>query len=131
MVGLPLFDTVFAFCRRILSGKNPMKPDRGHFHHRLIDMGFSQKQAVAIAYAISGILGLAAVVIATNGEIRAIILLAALLVAGVIGAVVARGVGREQEGKKPPASEAPTPEGIPGETAEKASGEDREEHDEL
>ena len=31
-------------------GQNPMKADRGHVHHRLIDMGFSQKQAVAISY---------------------------------------------------------------------------------
>jgi UDP-GlcNAc:undecaprenyl-phosphate GlcNAc-1-phosphate transferase len=95
VVGLPLFDTLFAFMRRILSGRNPMSPDRGHFHHRLIDMGFSQKQAVAIAYAISGILGLSAVVIATSGEIRAIILLAAVFVAGVIGVFIVRGVGRE------------------------------------
>ncbi len=38
-----------------------MKADRGHVHHRLIDMGFSQKQAVAIAYMLTAILGLAAV----------------------------------------------------------------------
>ena len=113
VVGLPLFDTVFAFCRRILSGKNPMKPDRGHFHHRLIDIGFNQKQAVAIAYAISGILGLAAVVIATNGEIRAIILLVAIFVAAVIAAFVIRGVNREQgtrdqDRTQEPAQEAPS-----------------------
>ncbi len=97
VVGLPLFDTAFAFLRRILSGKNPMSPDRGHFHHRLIDMGFSQKQAVAIAYAISGILGLSAVVITTNGEIKALILLAAFFVAAVIVVFVVKGKGRESE----------------------------------
>jgi len=91
VVGLPLFDTVFAFTRRILTGKNPMRPDRGHFHHRLIDMGFSQKQAVAIAYAISGILGLTAVVITTNGEMRAILFLAAVFVAGLLGVFLIRG----------------------------------------
>lgn len=96
VVGLPLFDTAFAFLRRILSGRNPMSPDRGHFHHRLIDMGFSQKQAVAIAYAISGILGLCAVVITTNGEIRAIILLASVFVAGVIAIFVLKGFGRNE-----------------------------------
>jgi UDP-GlcNAc:undecaprenyl-phosphate/decaprenyl-phosphate GlcNAc-1-phosphate transferase len=102
VVGLPLFDTVFAFFRRILSGKNPMAPDRGHFHHRLIDMGFNQKQAVAIAYAISGILGLSAVVITTNGEIRAIILLAAVFVAAVIVVFVIKGTGHDNaSGNKP------------------------------
>lgn len=96
VVGLPLFDTAFAFLRRLLSGRNPMSPDRGHFHHRLIDMGFSQKQAVAIAYAISGILGLSAVVITTNGEMRALILIAAVFAAVVIGIFVMKGVGRGQ-----------------------------------
>ncbi len=91
VVGLPLFDTAFAIVRRVLRGRSPMSPDRGHFHHRLIDMGLSQKQAVAIAYAISGILGLSAVVITTSGEIRAIILVAAFFVAGVLGVFVTRG----------------------------------------
>ena len=74
-IAVPLFDTVFAFCRRLFRGQSPMHPDRGHFHHRLIDMGLSQKQAVAILYSISAILGLAAVVITTSGEIKALILI--------------------------------------------------------
>ncbi len=85
VVGLPLFDTAFAFCRRIFTGKNPMSPDRGHVHHRLIDMGLSQKQAVAVLYSISAVLGLAAVVITTSGEIKALILMLAFCVAAAIG----------------------------------------------
>jgi UDP-GlcNAc:undecaprenyl-phosphate GlcNAc-1-phosphate transferase len=94
-IGLPLFDTVFSFLRRLLRGKNPMHPDRGHFHHRLIDMGLSQKQAVAILYAISGILGLAAVVITTGGEMRALILVLAIIVAAVIGVFLLRSLRHE------------------------------------
>ena len=48
MLGLPLFDALFAMLRRLLTGKNPMSADRGHLHHRLYDMGFSQKQTVFI-----------------------------------------------------------------------------------
>ncbi len=80
ILGLPIFDTAFAIIRRVLSGRSPMSPDRGHVHHRLIDMGFNQKQAVAILYTISGVLGLSAVVLTTSGEIRAIFLLAAIIV---------------------------------------------------
>ena len=58
---LPVFDTLFAICRRVLSGKSPFAPDRGHIHHRLIDMGFTQKESVKILYAICGIFGLVAV----------------------------------------------------------------------
>ena len=40
VLGLPIFDTMFAIIRRILTGRSPMSPDRGHLHHRLLDMGF-------------------------------------------------------------------------------------------
>lgn len=59
---LPIFDAAYAILRRVLSGKSPFAPDRGHIHHRLIDMGFTQKETVKILYAICGILGLVAVV---------------------------------------------------------------------
>jgi UDP-GlcNAc:undecaprenyl-phosphate GlcNAc-1-phosphate transferase len=89
-LAVPLCDTVFAFFRRVLRGQNPMKTDRGHFHHRLIDSGFSQKQAVAILYIVSTVLGLAAVVLATRGRVRLAVLFVAFLVAGVFWYIVNR-----------------------------------------
>lgn len=86
MLGLPIFDTCFAIFRRISKGQNPMSPDRSHVHHRLIDMGCNQKQAVAILYVISAILGLSAVVLTTSGELKAMVLLIALFIAAVIAA---------------------------------------------
>ena len=85
ILGIPIFDISFAFLRRIAHGQNPMKADRGHFHHRLIDMGFSQKQAVAIAYMLTGILGLAAVLLTSSGELKALILIAAIFIVSAIG----------------------------------------------
>lgn len=84
MLGLPLFDTCFAILRRLSKGQNPMAPDRSHVHHRLIDMGFSQKQAVGILYVVSAILGLSAVVLTTSGALKAMVLLCALCLAGII-----------------------------------------------
>jgi len=77
MLGLPIFDVCFAVVRRLSKGQNPMRPDRGHVHHRLIDMGFSQKQAVGVLYVISAILGLSAVVLTASGALRAMLFLAA------------------------------------------------------
>ena len=85
ILGVPIFDICFAFLRRIAKGQNPMKADRGHVHHRLIDMGFSQKQAVAISYMLAGILGLAAVLLTSSGELKALILIGAIFVVGAIG----------------------------------------------
>ena len=88
ILGLPIFDTAFAFIRRIAHGQSPMQADRRHVHHRLIDMGLNQKQAVATLYVISAILGLSAVVLTTSGEVKAMVLLLALCVVGVVAARV-------------------------------------------
>ncbi len=85
ILGIPIFDICFAFLRRIAKGQNPMVADRGHVHHRLIDMGFNQKQAVAIAYMLTAILGLAAVLLTSSGEFRALILIGAVIIVGAIG----------------------------------------------
>lgn len=69
--GLPICDTAFALIRRILHGKSPFAPDRGHIHHRLIDMGFNQKQSVYILYAICGILGVSAVMFSSERYVDA------------------------------------------------------------
>lgn len=84
LFGLPIFDTVFAFVRRLAHGQSPMHADRSHVHHRLIDMGFSQKQAVAVLYVITAILGLSAVVLTTSGAVKAMLLLFAFCVAGAV-----------------------------------------------
>ncbi len=86
ILGLPIFDTAFAFLRRLAKGQSPMSPDRSHVHHRLIDMGFNQKQTVAILYVISAILGLSAVVLTTSGAGKAILFFLALCIVASISA---------------------------------------------
>ena len=104
MLGLPIFDTCFAILRRVSHGQSPMAPDRGHIHHRLIDMGFNQKQAVAVLYVISAILGLSAVVLTTTNVVRAMVVLLALCVAGGMAAklYLDRMNHRDQDGAQPP-----------------------------
>ena len=87
-LAVPLTDTVFAFTRRILNGESPFHADRAHLHHRLLDMGFNQKQVVAVLYAASAVLGLCAVIITTTGLARTIIALVALLIAFCVGLFV-------------------------------------------
>ena len=85
ILGLPIFDTASAITRRLLQHRSPMSPDRGHVHHKLVDMGFNVKQSVAILYAISGTLGLAAVILTTSGEAKAMFLVAAVIVCMSLG----------------------------------------------
>ena len=84
VLGLPIFDICFAVIRRILKGQSPMHADRGHVHHRLIDMGLSQQQAVAISYLISTLLGLSAVILTDSDGIQTLIFFITLAVVGAI-----------------------------------------------
>ena len=108
VLALPLIDTAFAFFRRLLRGQNPMKPDREHFHHKLLDRGFNQRQAVFVIYIISGFLGMLAVVITTKGELRIVFTTIMLVAALVLGIQVRRGKLLRPE--KSPETETTEPE---------------------
>ena len=82
-LGLPILDTTFAIVRRYRGGVPIFKPDKGHLHHRLLDLGFTQRQAVLLMYIISALLGLSAVALTEVSSGIAI-----LIVAGVVAAVL-------------------------------------------
>ena len=60
-VAIPIADTGYAIIRRIKKKTPISMPDKKHFHHQLLAIGFSQKQAVVILYLISAILAAFAV----------------------------------------------------------------------
>ena len=88
ILGLPIFDTAFAIVRRLLTGRSPMSPDRGHLHHRLLDMGFSQRRVVAILYTLTAVLCMTAVVISIKGYMRGILLIVSVLIIVMISVKV-------------------------------------------
>ena len=84
ILGLPIFDTASAVIRRIMKGQSPMVADRSHIHHKLIDMGLNQKQAVATLYIVSGVLGLSAVLLTTSGGAKAALFILALIICAAV-----------------------------------------------
>ena len=58
---VPIFDTLFAIVRRLLRKKSIFEGDRRHFHHRLLDLGFTKLQAVLFIYLLSTIFSVLAV----------------------------------------------------------------------
>lgn len=74
-MGVPIFDTLFAIIRRASNGKPVSQADQGHLHHRLLQMGLTQRQTVLVVYLISICLGLAATAInsATAKEALALV----------------------------------------------------------
>ena len=130
VLGLPIFDICFAVIRRVSHGQSPMHADRGHVHHRLIDMGFSQKQAVAISYMLSAILGLAAVVLTDRGEVQALIFIGAILVVGAIGVGLIFGTHRKKpaQDEQPPEAQSEQPSGeLPEASPDAPAQEDKHE----
>ncbi|MGN6404871.1 MraY family glycosyltransferase [Sinomonas sp.] len=47
---LPFLDLILAVLRRTASGRSPFSPDREHVHHKLLDLGYTHRQAVAVMY---------------------------------------------------------------------------------
>jgi UDP-GlcNAc:undecaprenyl-phosphate GlcNAc-1-phosphate transferase len=89
VLALPILDTSFAMIRRMASGRSIMSADRGHLHHRLIDAGFSQKQTVALMYALSALSGFIAVLIALR-DYRSIGIVAASVAILAVMAILYR-----------------------------------------
>ena len=114
ILGLPLFDALFAMIRRIMHGQSPMSADRGHLHHRLVDMGFSQKQTVFILYAISGVLGITAVLLAESGVLRALLLLICVLVLLLIASAMGKNSYVHMSSHKEDEDDEDTDENITG-----------------
>jgi UDP-GlcNAc:undecaprenyl-phosphate GlcNAc-1-phosphate transferase len=85
-LGFPIFDMLFAIIRRTMNRKPIGEGDRGHIHHRLVDMGISPKFSVIILYVVSGALGLISILLANKGLLPAIILVVIISVFVVAGA---------------------------------------------
>ena len=88
VLGLPIFDVLFAIVRRIAKGKSikaVFKPDKGHLHHRLVEKGFTQKQAVLILYGLSASLGMFAIILFDSGIWKALSFLLMIIAAVAIG----------------------------------------------
>jgi UDP-GlcNAc:undecaprenyl-phosphate GlcNAc-1-phosphate transferase len=61
ILAIPIFDTLFAIIRRTKNGKKIFVADRGHLHHRLLDLGFTERKAVTFIYYVTILLGFVAV----------------------------------------------------------------------
>lgn len=57
VLGLPVMDTLYAIVRRMQGGGSPFEPDRGHIHHRLLEKGYTPREAVWVIYLLAISLG--------------------------------------------------------------------------
>ena len=85
-LGVPVMDTLFAMVRRILERRPIFSPDRGHIHHRLLDLGLTHRRAVLILYAVSVLLtgGAITVALGRNWEVGAALLVVTVAMVGLV-----------------------------------------------
>ncbi|WP_345421615.1 MraY family glycosyltransferase [Actinomycetospora chlora] len=91
VVFVPLLDLLMAVVRRTRAGTSPFAPDKMHLHHRLLEIGHSQRRAVLLIYLWAGVLAFGAVALALVDNAFVVVW---LVTAGVLVAVLASAVPR-------------------------------------
>ena len=70
VVALPVLDVAFSILRRFKSKKNIMDADKEHFHHRLLNIGWTHKEIVLLIYVITFVLSFCAILLTVfNGKV--------------------------------------------------------------
>jgi UDP-GlcNAc:undecaprenyl-phosphate GlcNAc-1-phosphate transferase len=71
VLGVPIIDTFWIIVRRAAAGRSPFSPDRGHIHHRLLDLGLTHRQTVILIYGLTGALGVLSLVLSGANQVYA------------------------------------------------------------
>jgi UDP-GlcNAc:undecaprenyl-phosphate/decaprenyl-phosphate GlcNAc-1-phosphate transferase len=89
VLGVPIIDAFWIIVRRVAQGRSPFSPDRGHLHHRLLDIGLSHRQTVLLIYAIC--IGLGALALLLSGATQLYAFAGVFVASGFILFILARG----------------------------------------
>lgn len=86
ILGIPIFDTLFAIIRRYINNQPIFKADKEHLHHRLLAIGLSHRQTVMVIYGVNLVLGASAIWLTSMASDRAVLISIGLIIAIFIGA---------------------------------------------
>ena len=101
-LGVPIADTMLAMLRRAIRHRPIFSADRAHIHHKLLDLGLTQKQAVLVLYGVGILFGGAALLLSVTSSLQSAALLVAMAVLGFLG-IRKLGYGRLARGAASPA----------------------------
>jgi len=97
VLAVPIVDTFWVIVRRLRNGRSPFAPDRGHIHHRLLDVGLSHRSTVLLIYVMCATLGLMSLVVPVSTGLLAFV--AAVLGFGALVFVLGRRAGGMTNGE--------------------------------
>jgi UDP-GlcNAc:undecaprenyl-phosphate GlcNAc-1-phosphate transferase len=95
VLGVPIIDTFWIIIRRVSAGRSPFSADRGHLHHRLLDLGLSHRQAVLAIYGLGIVLAVAGLLLSGRGQISVFIIV--VIAGGVLLFLLTRRAGQSLE----------------------------------
>jgi UDP-GlcNAc:undecaprenyl-phosphate/decaprenyl-phosphate GlcNAc-1-phosphate transferase len=75
VLGVPIIDTFWVITRRLAQGRAPFSADRGHFHHRLLDLGLTHRGAVLLIYGVCAVLAVLSFVLSGRGQLSAFVII--------------------------------------------------------
>lgn len=88
VLAVPIIDTFWVIVGRLSSRRSPFTPDRGHIHHRLLDLGLSHRSTVLLIYLVCATLGLMSLLVSSATGVLAFLI--ALVGFGVVAFVLRR-----------------------------------------
>jgi UDP-GlcNAc:undecaprenyl-phosphate GlcNAc-1-phosphate transferase len=109
VLGVPIIDTFWIIVRRLVTGRSPFTPDRGHIHHRLLDLGLTHGQTVLVIYLICIGLAVLSFVLSGTGQMYAFMGLAVAFGLGLF--LLTRGESADALEAESYEADAPTGEG--------------------
>jgi len=71
VLGVPIIDAFWIIVRRLGAGRSPFAPDRGHIHHRLLDLGLSHRASVLVIYGVCLLLAALSLGLSNTGQMYA------------------------------------------------------------
>jgi len=81
---IPISDIVQVILKRYKDGKNLFHPDKNHLHHRLMNIGFSTKEILAVVYTYTAILGIfSLIMVAVHSKFTMFLLGFIILIVGI------------------------------------------------
>ena len=82
VLGFLILDAAWVIIRRILQKKSPLRGDKKHLHHRLLEIGLSDRMTLMLIYVSCALFGLIAVFLSGRQKLYAILILMAVMTAG-------------------------------------------------
>jgi len=79
VLGIPMLDAIYTIIRRLSLRKSPFWGDRGHLHHRLLDIGWGRRRIALFYWLVSAILGLVALLVTSKIKLFIVLFIAVTL----------------------------------------------------